>query len=80
LKLGLTEVSAKIRSGPVQDDEEDYALPVWAGDCTAALQAETPVRDERCDPAHSDASVCGRTISGKWRDSYAAHPAGNHSC
>lgn len=51
LRLPLTEVSAKIRSGPVQDDEEDYALPVWAGIVPLHLQAEAPVRDERCDPA-----------------------------
>lgn len=31
LVLNLDEVSAKIRSGPPIDDEEDYALPVWAG-------------------------------------------------
>jgi uncharacterized protein len=51
LKLALTEVSAKIRSGPVQDDEEDYALRVWAGIVPLHLQAEAPLRDERCDPA-----------------------------
>ena len=51
LKLPLTEVSAKIRSGPVQDDEEDYALPVWAGIVPLHVQAGTPTRDERCDPA-----------------------------
>jgi nitroimidazol reductase NimA-like FMN-containing flavoprotein (pyridoxamine 5'-phosphate oxidase superfamily) len=51
LKLPLTEVSAKIRSGPVQDDEEDYALPVWAGIVPLHLQADAPIRDERCDPA-----------------------------
>jgi hypothetical protein len=51
LKLLLTEVSAKIRSGPVQDDEEDYALPVWAGIVPLRLQVEPPIRDERCDPA-----------------------------
>ena len=51
LKLPLTEVSAKIRSGPVLDDEEDYALPVWAGIVPLHLQAEAPIRDERCDPA-----------------------------
>ncbi|MBV9504858.1 MAG: pyridoxamine 5'-phosphate oxidase family protein, partial [Acidobacteriia bacterium] len=31
LALPLEEVSAKIRTGPPIDDEEDYALPVWAG-------------------------------------------------
>jgi len=51
LKLPLTELSAKIRSGPVQDDEEDYALPVWAGIVPLHLQADAPIRDQRCDPA-----------------------------
>jgi nitroimidazol reductase NimA-like FMN-containing flavoprotein (pyridoxamine 5'-phosphate oxidase superfamily) len=51
LKLPLTEVSAKIRSGPVQDDEEDYALPVWAGIVPLHVQADAPVRDDRCDPS-----------------------------
>src|SRR5580765_9052804 len=51
LKLPLTEVSAKIRSGPVQDDEEDYALRVWAGIVPMHVQADAPIRDERCDPA-----------------------------
>ncbi len=31
LRLPLTEASAKIRSGPPGDDEEDYDLPIWAG-------------------------------------------------
>jgi uncharacterized protein len=51
LKLELTEVSAKIRSGPAMDDEEDYALPIWAGVVPLRLKAEAPIRDERCDAA-----------------------------
>lgn len=31
LGLELDEVSAKVRSGPPGDDEDDYALPIWAG-------------------------------------------------
>ncbi len=31
LKLDIEEASAKIRSGPPADDDEDYALPIWAG-------------------------------------------------
>src|SRR5947207_608035 len=31
LKLSLVEVSAKVRTGPPLDDDEDYSLPVWAG-------------------------------------------------
>jgi hypothetical protein len=49
LKLPLTEVSAKVRTGGVEDDAEDYALPVWAGIIPLRLVADTPVRDERCD-------------------------------
>jgi len=51
LRLPLTEVSAKIRSGPVEDDAPDYALPVWAGVIPLALTPGAPIRDERCDPA-----------------------------
>jgi nitroimidazol reductase NimA-like FMN-containing flavoprotein (pyridoxamine 5'-phosphate oxidase superfamily) len=51
LRLPLTEVSAKVRVGDVEDDAEDYALPVWAGIVPLRLVAGTPVRDERCDPA-----------------------------
>jgi nitroimidazol reductase NimA-like FMN-containing flavoprotein (pyridoxamine 5'-phosphate oxidase superfamily) len=31
LSLPIEEASAKIRSGPPVDDEEDYALPIWGG-------------------------------------------------
>jgi nitroimidazol reductase NimA-like FMN-containing flavoprotein (pyridoxamine 5'-phosphate oxidase superfamily) len=47
LRLKLDEASAKIRTGPPVDDEEDYALPVWAGILPLALQAGTPVPDGR---------------------------------
>jgi len=49
LRLLLTEVSAKIRSGPVEDDAPDYALPVWAGVIPLHLTPGAPIRDERCD-------------------------------
>lgn len=51
LKLPLTEVSAKVRTGPVEDDADDYAFPVWAGVIPLRLVAAVPIRDERCDPA-----------------------------
>jgi nitroimidazol reductase NimA-like FMN-containing flavoprotein (pyridoxamine 5'-phosphate oxidase superfamily) len=51
LALPLVEVSAKVRSGPVSDDEEDYALPVWAGLLPLRSAAGAPVPDERLDPA-----------------------------
>jgi uncharacterized protein len=49
LRLPLSEVSAKMRTGNVQDDEEDYALPVWAGVLPIRLTASEPIRDGRCD-------------------------------
>ena len=51
LRLPLTEVSAKIRSGPVEDDAPDYALPVWAGIIPVSFTPGAPIRDERCDPS-----------------------------
>jgi len=49
LRLALSEVSAKIRTGDVQDDEEDYALSVWAGVLPIRLAASEAIRDGRCD-------------------------------
>jgi len=51
LRLPLTEVSAKVRVGGVEDDAEDYPLKVWAGIVPLRLVADPPVRDERCDAA-----------------------------
>jgi nitroimidazol reductase NimA-like FMN-containing flavoprotein (pyridoxamine 5'-phosphate oxidase superfamily) len=51
LQLPLTEVSAKIRTGAVEDDAADYALPVWAGIIPFRMVADAPIRDERCDAA-----------------------------
>jgi hypothetical protein len=51
LRLPLTEVSAKVRVGGVEDDAEDYALPVWAGIIPLRLVPDAPERDQRCDPA-----------------------------
>ncbi len=31
LAIPIDEASAKVRSGGPMDDEEDYALPAWAG-------------------------------------------------
>ena len=51
LRVPITEASAKLRTGPPHDDEEDYALPIWAGVIPMQLTAGAPVRDERCDTA-----------------------------
>ncbi len=51
LRLPLTEVSAKVRTGPSMDDDTDYALRVWAGVIPLHVAFDIPVRDERCDPS-----------------------------
>jgi nitroimidazol reductase NimA-like FMN-containing flavoprotein (pyridoxamine 5'-phosphate oxidase superfamily) len=51
LALPIDEASAKIRSGPPQDDEEDYALPVWAGVIPLVTEPGAPQPDPRCNPA-----------------------------
>jgi len=47
LSLSLEEASAKVRTGPPIDDEEDYALSVWAGVLPLTLTAGAPVPDPR---------------------------------
>ena len=46
-KLPLVEVSAKVRTGPPIDDEEDYSLAVWAGVVPLELRAAAPINDDR---------------------------------
>ena len=50
LALALDEVSAKVRQGPPVDDEEDYALPVWAGVVPVQMRLGQPVADQRLRP------------------------------
>jgi nitroimidazol reductase NimA-like FMN-containing flavoprotein (pyridoxamine 5'-phosphate oxidase superfamily) len=45
LALPLVEVSAKVRTGPPKDDEEDMALPVWAGVLPLRMAALAPIDD-----------------------------------
>lgn len=47
LCLPLEEASAKIRTGPPLDDEEDYVLPMWAGVVPLKLTAGEPIADPR---------------------------------
>ena len=47
LAVPLTEASAKVRTGPPIDDEEDYALAVWAGELPLTLTAGAPRADPR---------------------------------
>ncbi len=50
LKLPITEASAKIRTGDPVDDDEDYAMDVWAGVLPLKIQAGTPIDDTKLRP------------------------------
>jgi uncharacterized protein len=47
LALPIEEASAKVRSGPPQDDEDDHALPIWAGVIPISSVAREPQPDPR---------------------------------
>ena len=50
LTLPLEEVSAKIRVGNPNDDDEDYALPIWAGIVPISTRVGQPADDGRVRP------------------------------
>jgi uncharacterized protein len=50
LALPLDEASVKTRQGPPGDDEEDYALDVWAGEVPVIQSFGSPVPDPRLRP------------------------------
>jgi len=49
LRLPIEEFSAKVRTGPPIDDEEDYSFPTWAGVVPLAMAAGAPINDPRLD-------------------------------
>ncbi|AZV79509.1 pyridoxamine 5'-phosphate oxidase family protein [Parasedimentitalea marina] len=50
LRMPITEGAAKLRSGPPVDDEDDYALPIWAGVVPVSLQVHAPEPDPANQP------------------------------
>src|SRR5262245_6373751 len=50
LRLPIEEASAKIRTGPPLDDEEDYQLGCWAGEIPLRLVPQALIPDPRLDP------------------------------
>ena len=50
LEFSIEEASAKVRAGPPLDDEEDYALPAWAGVIPLTMSAGQPLADPRMPP------------------------------
>jgi hypothetical protein len=47
LAIPIEEASAKVRSGGPLDEDEDYALPAWAGIIPLSTEARAPEPDSR---------------------------------
>ncbi len=47
LEFSIDEASAKVRTGFPVDDEEDYALPIWAGIVPMPAVPQKPIADPR---------------------------------
>lgn len=47
IALPIEDASAKVRTGPPVDDDEDYDLDVWAGVLPMAIEKKTPVTDPK---------------------------------
>jgi nitroimidazol reductase NimA-like FMN-containing flavoprotein (pyridoxamine 5'-phosphate oxidase superfamily) len=50
LCVPIEEFSAKVRTGPPIDDEEDYSFPTWAGVVPLEMKAGVPVDDPKLEP------------------------------
>jgi nitroimidazol reductase NimA-like FMN-containing flavoprotein (pyridoxamine 5'-phosphate oxidase superfamily) len=50
LALPIEEASAKVRTGPPMDDQDDVAWPAWAGVIPLSLQPGPPVPDAHVAP------------------------------
>ena len=64
LSMKIDEASAKLREGPPKDDEEDYALDIWAGVLPIRMLVGAPRPDPRnrpglAPPAHDEAFSIG---------------------
>jgi nitroimidazol reductase NimA-like FMN-containing flavoprotein (pyridoxamine 5'-phosphate oxidase superfamily) len=53
LRLPIEEFSAKVRQGPVIDDEEDYLFPTWAGVVPLEMKTGEPIDDTRLLPGQT---------------------------
>src|SRR3984957_4432748 len=53
LRVPIEEFSAKVRKGPVVDDEEDYSFPTWAGIVPLEMVAGSPIDDARLLPGQA---------------------------
>lgn len=58
LALALDEASAKVRSGPALDLEDDYRVPVWAGVVPVRTEVGEPLPDRHVLPGIPAVEKC----------------------
>jgi nitroimidazol reductase NimA-like FMN-containing flavoprotein (pyridoxamine 5'-phosphate oxidase superfamily) len=49
LRVPIEEFSAKVRTGPPIDDEEDYSFPTWAGVIPLEMSVKQAINDPRLE-------------------------------
>jgi nitroimidazol reductase NimA-like FMN-containing flavoprotein (pyridoxamine 5'-phosphate oxidase superfamily) len=50
LRLAISEASAKVRTGPPLDDDDDLTMPIWAGVLPLGLRPGAPLADQHTPP------------------------------
>jgi nitroimidazol reductase NimA-like FMN-containing flavoprotein (pyridoxamine 5'-phosphate oxidase superfamily) len=58
IELPIESASAKVAAGPPQDEEEDYALPIWAG----VVPVDTTLGPPRADPRVAPGTLPSRAV------------------
>jgi len=51
IRIPIDEFSAKVRTGPPKDDDEDLDFPTWAGVIPLEMKPGTPIPDVGCQTA-----------------------------
>ena len=59
IAIPIDEASAKVRTGPPVDDEDDHALAIWAGVVPVSLHYGDPVPDPLLHPDATAPAVAG---------------------
>jgi uncharacterized protein len=62
MRVPIEEFSAKVRSGPPIDDEDDYSFPTWAGVVPLETVSRPPINDPRLDPQYKAPPYAARYV------------------
>ena len=62
MRVPIEEFSAKVRSGPPIDDEDDYSFPTWAGVVPLETVSRPPINDPRLDPQYEAPPYAARYV------------------